>query len=54
MNPYNYPTPCIVPFHGDWAIVGTDYGYLHTTSGDVRTWKTRSGARKALKRYLNR
>ncbi len=34
-----------------FCVIGTDYGYIHTSSGDVRVWKTSSGARKALKRY---
>lgn len=36
-----------------WCLIGTDYGYLHTSSGDVRTWKSESGARHALKRLYN-
>lgn len=44
---------------GEWAycVIGTPYGYWHTTGGDVRTWKTASGARKgnqALHPTLNR
>jgi hypothetical protein len=34
-----------------FIIIGTDYGYWRTAGGDIRTWKTASGARKALKRY---
>ena len=34
-----------------FAIVGTDYGYLHTTGGDLRTWKSYSGAYRILKQY---
>ncbi|WCD44249.1 hypothetical protein Lumi_110 [Xylophilus phage Lumi] len=34
-----------------FAIVGTDYGWLHTTSGDPRFWGSRSGARAKLKRF---
>lgn len=32
-----------------WVVAGTDYGYLHTAAGDIRTWKTRSGAAKKAK-----
>lgn len=35
-----------------YCVIGTDYGFWHTSGGDVRTWKTASGARKALKRYV--
>ncbi len=35
-----------------FIVIGTAYGYWHTTGGDVRTWKTASGARKAAKRYV--
>lgn len=35
-----------------FCVVGTQYGYWHTTSGDVRTWATASGARKAARRYV--
>jgi hypothetical protein len=34
-----------------YIVIGTQYGYLHTSSGDVRTWQSASGARKAAKRY---
>ncbi|CAB4141051.1 hypothetical protein UFOVP411_31 [uncultured Caudovirales phage] len=34
-----------------YFIAGTAYGVLRGTGGDLRTWKTSSGARKALKRY---
>lgn len=35
-----------------YIVIGTQYGYLRTAAGDVRTWKTYSGARKAVKRYV--
>ena len=35
-----------------YCIVGTQYGYWHTSGGDVRIWRTYSGARRALKRYV--
>jgi len=36
---------------GRYAIVGTMYGYLHTSGGDVRMWRSYSGAYQAAKRY---
>ena len=35
-----------------WAVVGTEYGYLHTSGGNVRTWGSYSGALMAAKRYV--
>lgn len=35
-----------------FAIVGTTYGWLHNTAGDIRFFKSESGARHALKVYL--
>jgi len=48
--------PCIAKFHiGDaeyrYVVIGTDYGHIHTSSGDVRTWKSYSGAYKFLCKY---
>lgn len=34
-----------------FCIIGTQYGHIHTTGGDVRTWATASGARRFLKTY---
>lgn len=58
------PTPCVarvlmspLPSHVQgppkpyYVIVGTQYGYMRTTGGDLRTWRTVSGARRALARY---
>jgi hypothetical protein len=44
--------PQVIRFHDRFAVIGTAYRYLHTTSGDWATWKTASGARKAIKRYI--
>lgn len=33
-----------------YIIIGTDYGYVHTTAGDIRLWKTYSGAYKWLRK----
>lgn len=34
-----------------FCVIGTAYGFWHTSGGDVRTWQTASGARRAAKRY---
>lgn len=34
-----------------FVVIGTAYGYLHTTGGDVRTWGSYSGARRAARNY---
>lgn len=34
-----------------YAVAGTDYGYLHTTGGSMRLWKSKSGAYKAAANY---
>ena len=64
IHPREYKKPTIIRFRVpasqfSWgpksqilfAIVGTDYGYLHTTGGDLRTWKSYSGAYRILKQY---
>jgi hypothetical protein len=35
-----------------YCVIGTDYGHIHTTAGDVRTWGSYGGAHKAAKRYV--
>jgi len=35
-----------------FVVIGTAYGHWHTVGGDIRTWKTYSGANKARKRYV--
>lgn len=35
-----------------FIVIGTDYGHIHTSGGDIRTWKSYSGARKFLNSYL--
>lgn len=35
-----------------YVVIGTDYGYLRNTSGDPRTWRSYSAARRAAKRYV--
>lgn len=34
-----------------FIVIGTAYGHLHTTAGDVRTWKSYSGARRVAAAY---
>lgn len=31
-----------------WAIVGTDYGFLHNNAGEYRLWSSYSGAHSFL------
>jgi len=35
-----------------YIVIGTQYGYIHTIGGDVRTWGSYSGAYKAAKSYV--
>ncbi|QXV72201.1 hypothetical protein Acf1_00004 [Acidovorax phage ACF1] len=35
-----------------YMVIGTNYGYIHTTGGDVRTWKSKSGAYRAARNYV--
>lgn len=35
-----------------YCVIGTQYGYIHTTAGDLRTWKSYSGARRAARNYV--
>lgn len=35
-----------------FIVIGTNYGHLHTTGGDVRTWASYSGARRAARNYV--
>lgn len=48
--------PCVARFHIGrgvyrFIVIGTAYGHLHTSGGDVRTWATYSGARRAAVNY---
>jgi hypothetical protein len=52
--PYTFSKPkviCVNMGKPKFVVVGTLYGHIHTTGGDIRTWKSYSGARKALLRY---
>ena len=64
IQPRSYTKPTVVrfrtptsqfswagPVRVKYAVCGTEYGYLHTTAGDVRTWNSYSGARRAAKNY---
>ena len=42
-------TPAGTPSRDVYAVAGTDYGWLHNTSGDIRFWKSASGARHWIK-----
>jgi hypothetical protein len=45
---YHSRTPASL--RNKWVVIGTDYGYLHNTAGEIRTWDTRSGAAAAAKK----
>lgn len=34
-----------------FVVIGTQYGHVHTSAGDIRTWRSYSGAYKFLKQY---
>lgn len=37
--------------HAMYKVINTEYGVLHNTSGDIRLFKTYSGAYKAAQKY---
>ena len=39
-----------VPYRVMYCIAGTEYGRLHKSNGDIRLFKTYSGAYKAMKK----
>jgi len=50
--------PTVAKFHVNngvykFVVVGTDYGHLHTSGGDVKTWNSYSGAYRAAKSYVS-
>lgn len=50
-----WPTVARLRVEGDtyrYIVIGTEYGYLHTSGGDVRTWKSHSGAKRAANNYV--
>lgn len=53
---YKKPTVILVNLgHADgkprYCVAGCDYGYLHTTAGDIRTWRSYFGARRVARKY---
>lgn len=51
---FHSAVPFITPkiyYEPVYIIVGTNYGYIHTAGGDIRTWETASGAYRFLKQY---
>jgi hypothetical protein len=51
------PVPEVAKFHmGNgvyrFVVIGTQYGYIHTRGGDVRTWESESGARRFARNYV--
>jgi hypothetical protein len=56
VSPRNYSKPSVVrvtlsPGVVRYVVCGTDYGFLHTANGDVRTWRSYSGARRVARDY---
>lgn len=48
--------PTVARFHiggGEYAfiVIGTAYGHIHTTGGDIRTWRSYSGAQRFARAY---
>lgn len=48
--------PTVARFHVGagvyrFVVIGTEYGHIHTTGGDVRTWGSYSGARRFARSY---
>lgn len=41
----------VAPGDVRYCVIGTEYGHVHTTGGDVRTWRSYSGARKFARAY---
>lgn len=35
-----------------YCVIGTEYGHIHTASGEVRVWSSKSGAYRFLSKYL--
>ena len=47
----DFNVPTVARFGDRFCVVGTEYGHIHTTSGDVKTWGSYSGAYRAMKNY---
>jgi hypothetical protein len=57
LTPRAYDRPTVVrvrfsPTDVRYVVCGTQYGYLHTTSGEMRTWRSYSGARRVARAYV--
>jgi hypothetical protein len=46
------PAPTVAMLGDRYIVIGTDYGYIHTIGGDIRTWKSYSGARRFAAKYI--
>jgi hypothetical protein len=44
-------TPTVAKLGERFIVIGTDYGHIHTSGGDIRTWASYSGARRFAKQY---
>jgi len=66
ISPRSYTKPTVVRFRTPvrqfswsgpvrvlYAVCGTDYGYIHNIDGDVRVWRTYSGAYKAMRKHVS-
>ena len=42
----------VLPGVFKFIVIGTTYGHIRTTSGDIRTWASYSGAQRFAKNYL--
>ena len=57
MQPRSYSKPTVVcvdfdyPVGIKYCLAGCAYGYLYTTSGDIKTWNSYSGAWRVKKLY---
>ena len=50
---YKADCDCGNPEKALFAVIGTPYGWQHTSAGDIRTWRSASGARRAAKAYVS-
>ena len=50
--------PTVARFHMGggvyrYCVIGTGYGHIHTSGGDVKTWGSYSGAYSAARKYVS-
>ncbi len=50
------PAPEVAKFHVgngkyEFIVIGTQYGHIYTSLGDIRTWKTAGSARRFARNY---